>query len=314
MRAMPARRSRRAWPLVAALAALVWGGCGGDAPAHRTDDGGAETPCVPGSPFEITGAYGVLVTYNTTVDVLGLPLEDPHPVAWILILAQAEQQDLTVNLTARVCDLKIPEILFSGQPQPVTFSAPPGLLGSLPPVRSRVDLGGATTCSAFTSPSPMPVLLGARLADVLTDPLPGPGAPYCGGDLTITCDQAPGTGCICDQEADGWAGATVDVQNAPVLPDLDHVLATMRATVKLEGFVESSDVIRGPVQVTMEQVIIGCVRAGGVCDAAATTVVERINPTIAQDPDAPSSFLAKRLDPSYDCARLVADRAKIFPL
>ncbi|HEY3357427.1 MAG TPA: hypothetical protein VGQ83_29520 [Polyangia bacterium] len=298
----------------AALAlCLLAAGCGADGAPRRGDGGTDETPCVPGQAFDLTGTFGVLVTFNTTVDVLGLTLEDPNPQAWILILARAQQQDVTVTLAAEICDLKIPEIQFAGQPQPVIFSAPPGLLRSAAGISATADLGGLTTCSSFRSPGPMVVVLGTRLADPIADPLPGVGAPGCDGDPLTSCAATTATSCICDQEGDGLAAATVDVANAPVLPDLNHVLATMRASVQLLGAVESSDVLRGPAEVTMEQSIIGCMRRSGPCDAAATTVVQRINPTVAQDPRAPSSFLAKRVDPTYDCARLGAERLVLFP-
>jgi hypothetical protein len=157
-------------------------------------------------------------------------------------------------------------------------------------------------------------MLGYRPADALADPVPSDLATQgCDGDPAIACDATTATGCICDQEHDGHPGASLVVENAPVLADMDYVYATLRTVVHLHGVVHGSDLYRGDVEHTLEQYILDCHRASGPCSPEAAGIIRNINPTIQQDPAAPSTFVARRIDPSWDCERLLAERPNLFP-
>ena len=306
------RRLGVAGVLAALLAVLA--GCGGSTAKPHRDGGTDEVPCSPGKSFSLGGSYGVLATLNETVEVLGLELEDPNPQAELLLIVNLTQTGLEVDVTALVCDIKIPEIQLKNQPLPIIFQPGSTLLGSVPPVATVAGLSGDTTCSVFANTTPLAVVLGARLADAVNDPLPTDATTQgCGGNAVGACASATGAGCVCDQEADGHAGATLVIQNAPVIPDLDEVYVTLRTTVLLTGEVHSSDMIRGTVDGTLEQTILDCHRLSGPCDAAAAGAIRNINPSIEQDPMWPSTFVAKKIEATWDCMRLIANRDELFP-
>ena len=98
-----------------------------------------------------------------------------------------------------------------------------------------------------------------------------------------------------------------------MIPDLDQVYVALRTTVIMSGEVHSSDMIRGTVESTLEQTILDCHRLSGACDAAAAGAIRNINPSILQDPNWPSTFVAKRIESTWDCLRLIADRDTLFP-
>ena len=304
------------------LGAAVWLAClvaglaackGSDSKPHR--DGGAdEVPCSPGKPYALDGRFGVLATLNEHVEVLGLELEDPNPQAELLLITDFTQSGLDVAMNTLVCDIKIPEVQLKGQPQPIVFKPGSSLLASVPAVAGAAVLSGDTTCSTFSNPQALAVVLGARLAAPATDPLPTEAATQgCGGNALGACATATAVGCTCDQEPDNHVGATLIVQNAPVIPDLDQVYVAMRTTVIMTGEVQSSDLIRGTVESTLEQTILDCHRLSGPCDGAAASAIRNINPAIAQDPSWPSTFVAKRIEASWDCLRLVSERDTLFP-
>jgi hypothetical protein len=301
---------------VLALAALVGvlAGCKGSAGRPHRDGGTDEVPCTPGVSFALEGRYGVLATLNEHVEVLGLELEDPNPQAELLLIVDLAQTGADVAMRALICDIKIPEIQLKGQPKPIVFKPNSNLLASVPPVPGAATLSGDSTCATFTNPVPLAVVLGARLGDPAADPLPTDAATQgCGDDALGACATAPGQGCVCDQEGDHHPGATLVIENAPVIPDLDQVYVTLRTTVVLSGEVHSSDLIRGTVDGTLEQTILDCHRLSGPCDAAAAGAIRNINPSIEQDPMWPSTFAAKRIEAGWDCLRLISDRDTIFP-
>jgi hypothetical protein len=300
-------------------AVLVWGvvglaACTGSSGTRHRDGGADEVPCTPGKPFSLDGRFGVLATLNEHVEVLGLELEDPNPQAELLLITDYTQSGLDVAMSALICDIKIPEIQLTGQAQPIVFKPGSNLLASVPAVAGAATLSGDTTCSTFTYTQALAVVLGARLAAPASDALPTEVATQgCGGNALAACAAATAVGCICDQEQDHHPGATLMVQNAPVIPDLDQVYVTLRTTVLMTGEIQSSDFIRGTVASTLEQTILDCHRLSGPCDAAAASAIRNINPQIEQDPSWPSTFLAKRIDSTWDCLRLVAERDEHFP-
>ncbi|MBI5480953.1 MAG: hypothetical protein HY906_18990 [Deltaproteobacteria bacterium] len=305
------------WPALAGLTLLVLlavGGCGGDPDDAHRDGGIDEVPCTPGQPFDLTGTFGVLTTLHENVEVLGLQLEDPNPQAEIILRVELEQTGHDVAMQSLMCSVDLPPIQLAGQPKPILFKLPADLLEALDQVPGSATVSGDTTCSTYDTTIPVIVILGYRPADPIADPVPqDPDTQGCDGDSTVLCSESSATGCICDQEADGFPGASLLMENAPVFDDLDFVYATLRVVVHLQGVVHSSDLYRGEVNHTLEQYILGCHRTSGPCSEQATEVIRNVNPTIRQDPASPSTFISKRIDPSWDCERLLLERPNLFP-
>jgi hypothetical protein len=298
------------------IVTLLWalGGCGNDpASAHR-DGGVDEEPCAPGQAFDLTGTFGVLTTLHETVEVLGLQLEDPNPQAESILRVELEQAGPDVAMQSLMCSVDLPPIQLAGQPAPILFKLPQELIKSLDKVPGSATVSGDTTCATFNTTIPIIVILGYRPADAIADSVPqDPDTQGCDGNAATSCGETTATGCICDTENDGHPGASLIMDNAPVFDDLDFVYATLRTVVHLAGVVHSSDLYRGEVHHTLEQYILGCHRAAGPCSPQAAEVIRNVNPTIQQDPASPSVFVARRIDPSWDCERLLEERPNLFP-
>jgi hypothetical protein len=248
------------------------------------------------------------------VEVLGLQLEDPNPQAEALLRVELVQTGRDVAMQSLMCSVDFPPIQLAGQPKPILFKLTTQVLEALDKVPGSATVSGDTTCSTFDTVIPIIVILGYRPADPIADPVPqDPDTQGCDGNAAISCDQTTATACICDEENDGYPGASLLMENAPVFDDLDFVYATLRVVVHLAGVVHSSDLYRGTVNHTLEQYILGCHRASGPCSAPATEVIRNVNPTVQQDPAAPSTFISKRIDPSWDCAELLRQRPNLFP-
>jgi hypothetical protein len=288
-------------------------GCDAPASKPRRDGGTDEPSCIAGQLFDLRGTFAFLITLNAHVDVLGLALADPNPQAEMLLRADIAA-DSGVVMTTAVCLLVFPPMQFESQPKPLQFIAEAPLTDSLHPADVPVLVSGERTCAGYASQSPIEILLGARLSDPEHDALPlkldGQG---CDGDPAVLCAVTSAVGCICDQEGDGAPGATLGVENAPILPDLDQISISGRLTMGLKGEVTSSDLLRGTADPVLEFAILGCHRRSGACDASATAAIRSLSPRITQDPDYPSPFVAKRIDPSWDCPRLLRERSSLFP-
>jgi hypothetical protein len=304
-------RPPRSWPLLLVLVALA--GCGGSSATHR-DGGIDEVPCTAGQPFDLTGTFGVLTTLNESVEVLGLQLSD-NAQAESLLRVELVQSGTDVAMQSLMCSVEFPPIQLAGQENPTIFTLPTDVLKALDEVPGSATVSGTTTCATYSTVVPIIVILGYRPAEPLeTSAVPlDPDTQGCDGNSNIACTQTASTGCICDQEGDGYPGVSLLVQNPPVFNDLDLVYATLRVVVHLTGKVYSSDLYMGEVGNAMEQYVLGCHRASGNCSPSATDVMRNANPTITQDPNAPSTFVAKRIDPSWDCARILAERPNLFP-
>ena len=311
---MPNVRNRplSSWPILLLVAALA--GCGGSAATHR-DGGVDEVPCTPGQPFDLTGTFGVLTTLHETIQVLGLQLQDPNPEGDSILRVELVQTGQDVAMQSLMCSVTFPPIQLAGQDQPILFKLTPEVLKALDKVPGSATVSGDTTCSTFNTVIPIIVILGYRPADpIATSPVPlDPDTQGCDGNSSVSCDATTATGCICDEENDGYPGVSLLMENAPVIQDLDFVYATLRVVVYLTGQVYSSDLYQGEVNHTLEQYVLGCHRTSGNCSPTATEVIRNVNPTIQQDPASPSVFVSKRIDPSWDCERLLAERPNLFP-
>jgi hypothetical protein len=305
------------WPALAGLLPLMLLaaiGCGGDGAGSHRDGGVDEVPCTPGQPFDLTGTFGVLTTLRESVEVLGLQLQD-NAEAESILRVELVQTGTDVAMQSLMCSVEFPPIQLAGQENPTLFTLPTDVLKALDKVPGSATVSGTTTCSTYSTVIPIIVILGYRPAEPLaTSPVPqDPDAQGCDGNSAISCDATTATACICDQEGDGYPGVSLLVQNPPVFNDLDLVYATLRVVVHLTGKVYSSDLYMGEVDNAMEQYVLGCHRASGNCSPSATDVMRNANPTITQDPTSPSVFISKRIDPSWDCARLLTERPNLFP-
>src|SRR5688500_10279738 len=105
------------WWLVIASVGLASACGGGDDDMPVIDAAPIGEVCTPGAPFDISGRAGVLATLNVFVNASGLV--ETEATAELLLLLDATQTGQDVGVTATLCDIKIPEIPLSGQPEPV---------------------------------------------------------------------------------------------------------------------------------------------------------------------------------------------------
>jgi hypothetical protein len=283
-------------------------------PSNDLPDSGFAGPvCTPGNPFDLTGTAGVLATLNVHVDASGLVMTEA--TSSLLLLLDVTQTGADVAVTARPCDITIPDIPVSGQDKPIHFALGPGLIDSVMPVSGTAHLDGQTTCSNLVS-DPMTIAIGARLKPLATAPLPeadDTGAfPSC-LPSTAGCYSAITSNCACDQESDGNPGATLLASNVPGIM-LDEAFVDLRTTFTLNGQVFSSDDIQGEIDASLEQGILGCHKATGQdCNPDEIKLVKNLNPTITPSQEQPSTFHAVRVDPSTTCAQLESMESTLFP-
>ena len=300
--------------IVAALVACALVGCAGsESGGGAIDAGGGGPVCMPGSSFDLNGRFGVLAILSVHVNASGLVETDT--TAELLLLLDADQSGRDVGVTAKVCDLKIPEVPISGQDQPIRFQLGEGLLDSVPVVVGGASLDGDETCAVFES-DPITVVIGARLDPPDEGKLPEANA---AGEFTQCLPAGSSCGadaitnqCVCDQEKDGKPGATLYAMNVPAI-SIEKVYVNLRTTFVLIGQVFSSDDIQGNFNASLEQGILSCAKTSGDdCSASEIGAVKNLNPDIKQN-DEPSTFRALRVDDALDCAGLILMRDDLFP-
>lgn len=289
--------------------------CGGDGAGGDPGDAGSTgSQCQPGQPFQLDGARaGVLATLNVRINPNGGIPENQPATAELLLLVDIAQSGRNAAVTARLCDLKIPEVPLAGQDQPIRLQPGPLLVPSIPEQQGTGTLSGETTCSTFET-DPLTIVVGARMDPPAEGTLPE--ADDQGNFTTCVPDDcllAIGSQCACDQEDDGKPGATLLAMNLPALA-IEEVYVDLRTTFSLDGEVWSSDRIRGTVTATLEQGVLGCAKANGVaCTTSELRAVRNLNPEIGQDPTEPSTFAAERVAPDLTCDDLIVRRNEIFP-
>jgi hypothetical protein len=296
-----------------------------------------ETCMTDNMPVALAPHYGVKGTLNVHIDVPAGCMADAcllstDAQAPILLLAQMIQNGQSVMVGVQACHIEIPPVALKGQPMPVTLTVSDALAQSVPRVTSMGTLSGANTCAGFTS-TPIPILIGTRLMNAATDPLPTfmstamPPVTYCGGMATVTCSAATDTACICDQEGDMEPGATVGAMNLPALDDVDQVYLALRTVVALDGMVfppssgqpNPGQRLKGQVSgLKLDQSPVGChetpTGGGAPHDCAANTVasVAALNPLVTQSTNSPSTFVAMPVPGGYACSDLIANAATLF--
>lgn len=294
---------------------ILAAGCGGaeEDPVSGTEseaESGLNAECTPAA-LDLNGTFGVQTTVHVLVEST-LGVEILPTTSSILLRAELTQNDRQVGLTGQICDLQLPPLQLENNKNPVTFEPHPDLLASIDPVVSTATLGADETCTSWTSDR-ITAVAGAHMESI-TAPLPQAcceGAPLCG--------EAGCANLACDEEADGYCGATVLADTEAIGIPLDEVFVVLRTSFGLVGEVESSERISGEIVTfaearLFEQSILDCRTPDGqLCSEQAGYLqgVQAINPIISQDPEVPSTFLALRIDPSVDCAAL-RDMQEIF--
>ncbi len=312
---MPPVRNRPLRSCAVLLLCAALAGCGGES-AGRHDGGIYEVPCTPDQPFDLTGTFGVQTTLRETIEVLGLQLEDQSNEGEAILRVELAQNGRDVAMQSLMCAVEFPPIQLAGQEKPILFKLTDDVMKALDKVPGSATVSGDTTCSTYNTVIPILVILGYLPAEpIATSAVPqDPDTQGCEGSSLTSCDATTATGCICDEENDGYPGVSLLMENAPLLDDIDFVYATLRVVVHLTGKVYSSDLYMGEVNHTLEQYILGCHRSGtGNCSPSATDIIRNVNPTIKQDTAAPSVFVSKRIDPSWDCEKILTERANLFP-
>lgn len=297
-----------------------------------TDGAGMQATCTPdGKTVALTGKYGIQATLLVNVKVTpgctgSSCIVNSDANAELLLLADVTQSGTSINVSAVPCKIVIPPVALKGGNKPVMLSTPKPLIDSVKAITSSGDLSGPQTCATFDA-KPIAIALGANLSMPNTDPLPtfsGPTTKLCGGMASTACltntTPAPSdTGCVCDQDADGKLGATLDAMNAPGFDDIDKIYVDLRTSVTLKGQVFPGNQLRGKVaNLALDQNVLGCHRnlTGGAqprdCDDTETMTVAGFNPAVTQSANGDSTFVAVPLQTSDTCASLIANEATLF--
>jgi hypothetical protein len=327
------------------LAAVVaLGACSGS--TGSTNDGGADMHhgaevCTPdGQNVALTGQYGVqaslLVNVKVTPGCSGAScIVDTDANAELLLLATIATSGTTANvMNVQPCKIVIPPVALKGQMMPLTLSAPKALVASVKPVSSVGTLSGTMTCANFNA-QPITLALGANLKNPATDMLPQftqggtPEIPLCGNMVTTACltktTPAPTDfECVCDQDADGKPGATLNAANVPGLADLDEVYVDLRTSVTLAGQVfpqaagqtNPGQRIQGKVTgLALDTSVLGCHHSmpPSDCTDSDTGTAAALNPAVTQSVNGDSTFTAVPLSASDTCDTLIANETALFP-
>lgn len=213
------------------------------------------------------------------------------------------------RMDLKLCHLEVPKIEIPGQPQASSLELVPGALAYVPPAPTGFDLEGLATCDGFVT-EPSVVLVAARLVDDLWDPLPSDAS-------TQTCPSELATGCLFDQDEDGKPAVTFIARNFPALA-VDEIYATLRSWVSLDGLVARPDLLLGTAFFGLEISVVGCrlsPMGGGDlrdCTPEEEDVIARITPSITQNPDLDSTFLAVRVTPDTGCPEVIERADQLF--
>jgi len=216
-------------------------------------------------PFDLTGTWAVM---QVTSDIVAYPFVGKKTrTTTLVLLVEMRQMGTEVRVSESHCLVDTD----NGTNMVVT-EIPEAFLRSLGVVERTATLEATADGWQFVEPWPIQVH-GARLADPVNDPLP------------TTADDPR----VFDQDGDGKPGITVRVKILGLISG--EVYAVQRLSKLLEGQVVTSDLIRGLITWTNEQVTIGAstpfLNTSG--DAQVDPVRER------------SYFVALRIDPGTTC-------------
>jgi len=291
--------------------------CGGGGPSGPDAFSFGEV-CEPGGTFDINGRTAVLGSLNVHVNASGLVETDT--TAEILLAMDVVQNGTSVDVTAKACDITIPDVPIEGQDQPIHLQVSQATIDSVAEVMGHGTLSDASaTCATFDVGN-LTIVIGALMdpSTIETAPLPEADGdtgvyPACAPSFDTSCDLAIGSNCACDQESDGKPGATLLASNVPAV-DLDQVYVSLRTTVSLSGQVYSSDKVIGTIDAALQTGILGCHKTNGEeCSTSEMRAVKVLNPMVTQQEGNPSIFHSVRVDAGTDCATIIAMKDTLFP-
>ena len=318
------RRTVGGWLVVLGmLSGCPNGGNNGD--GGVPDQATADT-CIPdGQQVVLASRYAVLARLGVNVkvpsDCMVSCIVDQDTTSSILLLADMTQNGTSVTVSARACRIGIPPVAPPGQTTPTQLTVPDALLASVGAVTATATLGGTTTCAPLIS-QPLAIVLGARLANPTSDPLPMfsletvPNIALCDNLAAAPCTTTAATACVCDQEGDASAGATVNASGIPLLDNVDRVYLALRSLFSLNGKVFpplASQQFSGPrlrgevIGLALEQSPVGCrYNSGADCDATITNSIVTFNPRVSQATTTTSTFVGVPVSATFTCADAIA--------
>jgi hypothetical protein len=313
------------------LGALALAACSSNS-ANRIDMGGGSQTCTPDGKTQLLASrYAVQALLELHVSVQGGAIVDKDVEGKLILLADVTQNGTSATLSAKQCAIGIPPVPLMGGNKPVQLSASTALVQSVPAVTTTSTLSDTQSCANFNAQA-ITLTVGTHLANVGSDPLPvfatGGATRLCGNMATTACNPPPSdTGCVCDQEADGKLGATLDAVNVPGYDDVHKVYVDLRTSVTLAGKVYpqgANQATPGPrlvgevMGLKLEQQVLGCRHVpdppGTPSECTETDVgaVVAFNPVITPSATTPSPFLAVPVDAAATCDSVAAAAATLF--
>lgn len=284
--------------------------CGSQESPTRVDGGlRCSEPFELGQPGGTPARFAVKVVQYLHMSSAGLVETDT--LGWAIGWADfvPTQSQIEGRMDLKLCHLEVPKIQIPGQPVASSLELLPSTLDYVPPAPAAYWLDGTRTCDGFRT-DPSVALLAARLVDDLLDPLPWDAQ-------TQTCPNDLATNCLFDQDLDGKPAVTFLARNFPALP-VDEIYATLRSWVRMDGMAATPDMFLGTATFGMEISVVGCriePLGGGerrTCNADETDVIAQITPTITQNPNMDSTFLAVRVSSDTDCLEVIEKSDWLF--
>lgn len=156
-------------------------------------------------------------------------------------------------------------------PLPGLIDVPVKVLGPVVAMSSHGTLSSTMDGAMFTQPD-VAVVLGAKLADPVNDPLPGPGAPL--------CSDAVKTGCLIPDTITMVPGTALLAHG--FTPDIDLLYVDLRVKFALTATAKRAGTLDGSVtSASIEAHVLACRLSGGAeCTPATVAKLEAAHPKL----------------------------------
>ena len=169
--------------------------------------------------------------------------------------------------------------------QPITTSLSDAATQAIQPPPAVLEIDTVDGVLRVRRP-PTPTPVGIRLEDPFNEPLP----------------TDPNDPRIVDDDGDGKPGLTVTIEVTPEF--IGELYIARREIFAFEAFLTEPDLLTGQVTDDSEQLVIG----------ASDPVFEMSPANWGQYPDlSKSPIILRRVDDTWDCERLAAERDTLFP-
>lgn len=234
----------------------------------------------PAFQFDGTWAQRNIMTANTSTNVAVIGDIKAVSVTEIIQIMKLKRNGDKVSVTTNVCSTKVD----SGT-QYVTINISDAYIKSLATAEYEYEL--AVNGAAYNVHQPKYTIVnGAHLVNNETDTLP--------------TDKADSR--VFDQDKDTKPGMTINaVGNIPVVfSGAAEMYIVQRGTTIMDGVTKGTDTIEGGIIWTDEQSILDV-----------TNATLKNEKTVTPDP-AKSSFRSKKIDDSWTCVEILANKATIF--